>query len=108
MDFHMTAVERHLFRCVMIAGDRRQEVLPNTPLAPTRKTVVDCLVRSVLTRTILPPTARSLNMHDPAQNPPVVFSLGPGLVSWQMPLDLRPLRVAEPKQALVHRLAPVG
>jgi hypothetical protein len=38
-------------------------------------------------------------MHDPAQNPPIVFSLRPGLVSWQMRLDLRPLRVAEPKQA---------
>jgi hypothetical protein len=44
-------------------------------------------------------------MHDAAQNPPIIFSLRPRLVGRQMRLNPRPLLIAEPKQARIHRLA---
>src|SRR5262249_19219089 len=57
VDFHMTAVECHLLRCIMLTGDRSHEILPDAPLAPACKTIVDRLMRPVLTRTIFPATA---------------------------------------------------
>ena len=100
----MTAVESDLLRCVTLAGDRRQEVLPDASLAPACETVVDRLVRPVLTRAVFPATTTALHMHYAAQNPPIIFSLGPRLVDWQMRLDPRPLLIIEPKQARVHWL----
>ena len=106
MNFHVTAVEGHVPRHVGIPGDRGEHRLPNAPFAPSRETVVDRLVRPVLTRAVFPATTTALHMHYAAQNPPIIFSLGPRLVDWQMRLDPRPLLIIEPKQARVHWLVP--
>src|SRR6266853_3195679 len=105
MDLHMAAVECHLSRHVRRSGDGGEHRLPNAPFAPACEAVVDGFVRPILTRTILPATPNPLDMHDPAQNPTVIFSRWPRLVGRQMRPDLRPLFVGEPKQVLVHRLA---
>jgi hypothetical protein len=96
MDFHMTAVERHLLRRIAIAGNRRKDRLPDAALAPARETIVDCLMRSLFARTVLPTAANALHVHDAAQNPPIILSLGAGLVGRQTRCDLRPLLVGKP------------
>jgi hypothetical protein len=102
MDFHMAAVERHLSGRVGIAGDRGKYRLPNTPLAPACEAIVDRFVRPVLARAIFPPASNALDMHDAAQNPPIIVALRAGLVGRQMRFDFRPLLVAKPKQARIH------
>jgi hypothetical protein len=47
----------------------------------------------------------AVERHLTAQNPSVIFSLGPRLVGRQMRRNPQPLFIAEPKQARVHRLA---
>jgi hypothetical protein len=106
MDFYVTAVERHLLRRILRAGDRRQQLLPDAPFTPPREAVVNRLMGPVLRRTILPATAASLHVHDAAQYPPVIVSRRTALVSRQLRLNLRPLFVAEPKQARVHGWPP--
>jgi hypothetical protein len=106
MDFHMAAIERYLPRRVGIAGDRRKYRLPNTAFAPACEAIVDRLVRTVFARAILPPATNTLNMHDAAQNPPIIIALRAGLVGRQMRFDFRPLLVAKPKQARIHGWPP--
>src|SRR5262249_4589412 len=103
----MTAVERHLPRRVAIAGDRRKYRLPNPALAPAREAIVDRLVRAVLARTILPAAPHALHMHDATQDPAIIVALRSRLIGRQMRLDFRPLLVAKPKQARIHRMAPI-
>jgi hypothetical protein len=74
----MTAVERHQFRRIAIAGNRRKDRLPDAALAPARETIVDRLVRPVFARTVLPTAANALHVHDAAQNLPIILSLGTG------------------------------
>jgi hypothetical protein len=104
MDFHVTAVERHLTGRIGCSGDRREYRLPNASLAPARKPIVDRLVRSVLARTVLPTTPNALHMHDTAQNPSIILALWATLIGRQMRLNFRPLFVVKPKQAGIHRL----
>jgi hypothetical protein len=106
MDFYVAAIKCHLLRRVLRAGDRRQQLLPDAPFAPPRKTVVNCLVRPILRRTIFPATTDPLHVHDPAQYSTVIFSLWPRLIGRQMRLDFRPLFIAEPKQARIHGWPP--
>jgi hypothetical protein len=104
MDFHMAAVERDLTGRIAVAGNCLEYLLPNAALAPAREAIVDCLVRPVFARAVLPATADPLHVHDAAQNPTIILSLRAGLVLRQMRLDLRPLLVAKPKQIRAHRL----
>jgi hypothetical protein len=106
MDFHVAAVERDLFGCVDCSSDRRKYFLPNAALAPAREAIVDCLVRPILGWTILPTAANALHVHDAAQNPSIILSFRTGLIGRQMPLDFRPLLIAEPKQARIHGWPP--
>jgi hypothetical protein len=49
-----------------------------------------------------PATTASLHVHDPAQYSPIIFPRRTRLVARQLRFNLRPLFVAEPKQARVH------
>jgi hypothetical protein len=91
VDFDVTAIERNLPRTILLAGDRRQQLLPNTAFAPSGKSVVNGLMRPIFGRAILPTTAASLHVHDTAQNAPIILAFRTGLVPRQMRFDLRPL-----------------
>ncbi len=93
----MAAIERDLSGSFNRCCDRSEDALPDAALAPARKTIVDSLVRSIFRWAILPATSYLLNVHDAAQNPPVIFALGARLICRQMRYDLRPLLIAEPK-----------
>jgi hypothetical protein len=106
MDFDVTAVERHLLRRILHAGDCRQQLLPDASLTPPREAVVNRLGRPVLGRTILPATAASLHVHDAAQYAPIIATRRTRLVSRQSRFYLRPLRIVKPKQARIHGWPP--
>jgi hypothetical protein len=106
MNFDMAAVKRHLRGRIRVAGDSGEYVLPDAALAPTRKAIVDCLVRPVLARTILPAATNPHHVHDTAQYPTIIVPLGAALIDWQMRLDFRPLLIAEPEQSPIHRWPP--
>src|SRR5262249_49374111 len=102
----MATVERHLSRCIGIAGDRSKYRLPDAALAPASKAIVNCFMRTVFARAVFPAATNLLHVHDAAQYPPIILSFGARLVGWQMRLDLRPLLVAKPKQARIHGWPP--
>src|SRR5262249_21999509 len=102
--FYMAAVERYLPGRIRAGRNGREDILPNAPLAPTRKPIIDCLVRSILTRAVLPTTADPLHMHDPTQNPPIIVALRTLLIGRQMRFHFRPLLIVEPEQIRAHRL----
>jgi hypothetical protein len=77
----MTAVERHLSRSTGIAGNRSKYRLPDAALTPASKTIVDCFVRTVFARAVLPAAANPLHVHDAAQYAPIILSFGAGLVA---------------------------
>jgi hypothetical protein len=55
----------------------------------------------------LPATAANIACQiNAAQNPPIIPSLGTGLVGRQMRFDFRPLLIAKPKQARIHGWPP--
>jgi hypothetical protein len=101
----MAAVQRDLAGSFRRRCDRGEDGLPHAPLAPAREAIVDRFVRPIFRRTILPAASDLLNVHDPAQNPPIIVTCGAALIGRQMRRDLRPLLVAEPKQIGVHGLA---
>lgn len=63
----MTAVERHLPRCVLRTGDRHQQPLPDAPLAPLGEAVINGFMGPILGWTIFPAATASLYAHDTAQ-----------------------------------------
>lgn len=94
----MAAIQRGLFRRLARRRNRFEYLLPDAPLAPACKAIVDRLVRAIIPRAVDPAAADFQHVHDPAQNQPVVFAARPRLVCRQMRLYLRPLLIAEPKQ----------
>lgn len=100
----MAGVQGRLFRRIEASCNTFENLLPNAALAPTREPIVDGLVRTVLSGTILPAAADFQNMHDPAQYASIILALGAGLVGRQMGNDLRPLLIVEPKQIRIHGL----
>jgi hypothetical protein len=105
MNFHMAAVECDVTRRLRLARDGSEQLLPNASFAPAREPVVDRFGWSVFSWAVLPATAATLHMHDAAQYAPIIIALRPRLVGRQMRFDPRPLLIAEPKQARIHRLA---
>ena len=97
MSLDMTAVQRGLFRRLGRRSNRREYFLPDAPLAPAGKAIVDRLVGAILPRAVHPATTHFQHMHDPAQNQPIVFTLRSRLFCRQMRLDLCPLLIVEPK-----------
>ena len=64
-------------------------------------------MRAIFWRTIAPAAAALENMDDPADDPTIVDPLHTANIGRQMPLDPRPLLVAQPKQIPAHDLNPL-
>lgn len=93
----MTAIQRGLLRRLGRSGNGCKDLLPNASLAPAREAVIDCLVRAIVFRAILPAAADLEHVHDTAQNAAVILALRPRLIGRQMRNDLRPLIIVEPE-----------
>jgi hypothetical protein len=105
----MAAIQGGSFGWITGTGHALEYLLPNTAFAPSRKAVIDGLVRAIFFRAILPTAADLQNMHDPAQDTAIVCAFGARLVGRQVWDDLRPLLVIKPKQIRIHGLSlPIG
>src|SRR6266403_1737999 len=87
-------------------GEFSEQVFPNPAPRPAHEAVIDRRRRTIRLRAIAPPAAALENMHDPADDPPVVYSFDTTHVRRQTRLNLRPLLVAQPKQIPAHQFFP--
>jgi len=101
----MGTVQGDLARWLGGCCHRLEYLLPDAAIAPSGEAIVDGLRGAVFPWAIDPTAADLQDMHDPAQDAPVILALRPGLVRRQVRHDLRPLIVGEPKQMRIHRLA---
>jgi hypothetical protein len=101
VDFDVTAAECDLSRRVGTRCTGSEDVLPNAALAPASETVVDRLVRSILSRALFPATSDLLYMHDATQYPSIIMALGTALIGRQMWLYLGPLFIVEPNKSVL-------
>jgi len=100
----MGTVQGDLARWLGGCCHRLEYLLPDAAIAPSGEAIVDGLRGAVFPWAIDPTAADLQDMHDPAQDAPVILALRPGLVRRQVRHDLRPLIVGEPKQMRIHRL----
>jgi hypothetical protein len=104
--FDVRAVQRHLLGRLRRSGYRLEDLLPDSAHAPAIEAIVHRRIWAIFRRTVLSSTAGLQHMDDPAQNPSVVLRLRTRAMHWNERLDLRPLRVIQPKQVRSHQLAP--
>jgi hypothetical protein len=102
----MAAIDRSGFRGLGWSGDAFDYLLPDAFFAPAVEAIIDGLARTVFFGAILPAATNLQNMHDPAQNAPIILASGSGLVNRQVRNYPRPLRIIEPKQVHVHGCGP--
>src|SRR5579875_2243650 len=90
VSFDAACIQRDSFRRLGRRGNRLEYLLPDTPLAPAGKAIVDRLVGAIFLRAVDPAAAGFQHR----------------LVCRQPRFDLRPLFIAEPKHMCIHPLAP--
>ena len=83
-------------------GQLPEQVLPQPATRPAHKAVIDRRRRAIFGRTITPAASALENMHDPADDTPVVNPLDPANIGRQIRLDPNPLLVVQPKQIPAH------
>jgi len=79
-----------------------EKIFPDAALRPAHKAVIDRRRRTILGWTITPATAAFQNVHDAADDAPIVGPLDASHIRWQMRFDPTPLLVAQPKQIPAH------
>lgn len=77
---------------------RVEQVEPEATARPAVEPVVDRRGWPVIGWAVAPAAADLQHMHDPGDNPPVVYPSGTGLVLGQMRLDRRPRFIRQPEQ----------
>jgi hypothetical protein len=93
----MAGIQGSLLGSLIRCRNGFKYLLPNASFAPTCKAIIDCGIRAIFLRAILPAAANFQDMHDPAQDAMIVITLRPRLISWQVGNDLFPLLGTEPK-----------
>jgi hypothetical protein len=83
-------------------GQFAKQVLPQPPTRPAHEAVIDGCRRAIFRRAIAPAASALENMHDPADDPAIVYPLDTAHVPRQIPLNSSPPLVAQPKQILAH------
>jgi hypothetical protein len=72
MRFHVCAIEQDLRWGTTRSNERRKGVLPNALRPPAHKPIVECLMRPVARRCILPSTTRLQHLDDATDHPPII------------------------------------
>src|SRR5690349_21403525 len=83
-------------------GQFAKQVLPQPSTRPAHKAVINCCRRAIFGRAIAPAASALENMHDPADDPAIVYPLDAAHIARQIRLNSRPLLVVQPKQILAH------
>ena len=74
-----------------------EQIFPDAAPRPAHKAVINRCRRPILGRTIAPATAAPENLHNTADDAPVIRPFDATHIRRQMPFDPLPLLVAEPK-----------
>ena len=102
MGFDVGGVDHLRVRGSSTSGQFPEQVLPQPATRPTHEAVIDRRRRTILGRAIAPAAPALENMHDPADDPPIINPLNAAHIGRQMRLNPRPLLVAQPKQIPAH------
>ena len=93
----------HLHVCgSSVPGKFSEQIFPDAAPRPPNKPVVDRRRRTVFGRAIAPAASALENMHDPADDPAIVYPLDAAHIARQIRLNSSPLLVAQPNQILAH------
>src|ERR1700746_4012322 len=83
-------------------GQFAKQVLPQPSTRPAHEAVIDGCPRAIFGRAIAPAASALENMHDPADDPAIVYPLDAAHIPRQIRPNSSPLLVAQPKQILAH------
>src|SRR5690348_3097112 len=83
-------------------GQFAKQVLPQPSTRPAHKAVINGCRRAIFGRAIAPAASALENMHDPADDPAIVYPLDAAHIPRQIRPNSSPLLVAQPKQILAH------
>src|SRR6201982_2549930 len=83
-------------------GQFAKQVLPQPSTRPAHEAVIDGCRRAIFGRAIAPAASALENMHDPADDPAIVYPLHATHIPRQIRPNSSPLLVAQPKQILAH------
>ena len=102
MRFYVRRID-HLHVCgSSVSGKLSEKVFPDATPRPADKAIIDRRRRTILGRAIAPAATGFQDMHDTADNTPIVNSLDTSHIRRQIRLNPLPLLVAQPKQVLAH------
>ena len=102
MRFDMRRIDHlHLGRSPT-PGQFAKQVLPQPSTRPAHKAVINGCRRAIFGRAIAPAASALQNMHDPADDPAIVYPLDAAHIPRQIRPNSSPLLVAQPKQILAH------
>ena len=107
MRFHVRGID-HLRVCRSpITSKLAEQVFPNAASRPAHKAIVDGRVRAIFGRAIAPAAAAFQDMHDAADDAPIILPLDATHVRRQVNFNPFPLLVAEPKKIASHDPDPI-
>ena len=102
MRFHVRGID-HLRVCgSTVASEFAEQVFPNAAPGPADEAIVDGRVRAIFGRAVAPATATFQDLHDAANDAPIILPFDASHVCRQMSFNSFPLLVAQPKQIAAH------
>jgi hypothetical protein len=90
-------IDQQPLRLAQALRQRREYVLPNAAPGPPNKSIIDGLGRPIFCRTVAPPAASAYDMHNAAQDTPVIDPLQTPRVGRQQRYDMDPLLIGKPE-----------
>jgi hypothetical protein len=89
-------------------GQFAKQVLPQPAPGPAHEAIIDRRRWAILRRAIAPAASALENMHDPADDPTIIYPLDTAHIPRQIRLNSNPLLVTQPKQILAHDPDPLS
>jgi hypothetical protein len=108
MSLDRRRVDQHLRRWSAGRCQGMKDVGPNAFGRPAYEAIVERLARTVDGRSVDPATTRLQHMHDPADDPAVVYPRLAARIRRKMRLKPRELSVVQPEAVSIHRRSPFG
>jgi hypothetical protein len=102
MRLDMGGVDHLHVRGSSIPGKLTEQTFPDAAPRPARKAIIDRGVRTVRLRTIFPSATTLKNVHDAADDAPVIYAINSTHIRGEKWFDPLPLLVAQPKQIPAH------
>jgi hypothetical protein len=102
VSFHGGGVDQNLRGRAVGSGERLEQIDPYALCRPSHVAIVKCLLRPIIGRRIDPATARFQDMHNAADDPPVVDTFLAPRIRRKVWRNLRKLLVRQPELVPIH------